>query len=142
LSNGFCQKRFPDPGWADQENVLMPAYPVRVLNQRPDHLLVQATHHTEINILDTGWALQPAISEPPLQGPVLPPVPLPVHQQRKTFLEAELPALWIFLLLCKTVGHAAHAHGIQLLYRLLVEHISPCRLYGTTGGSTSGGESK
>jgi len=63
-------------------------------------------------------------------------------EQRETLLEAELCTLWIFLLLGKTVGHAAHAHGIQLLYRLLVEHVSPCRLYGTTGGSTSGGESK
>jgi hypothetical protein len=25
----------------------------------------------------------------------------------------------------EAVGHAAHAHGVQLLDRLLVEHVSP-----------------
>src|SRR5436190_17094589 len=57
--------------------------------------------------------------------PVLPPVPLPVHQQRKPLLETELRRLRIFLLLGKSLGHAAHAHGVQLLCRLLVEHGSP-----------------
>ena len=90
----------------------MAAYPVRVLNQRPDHLLVQAARRTEIDVLNAGRTLQPAISEPPLQGPVLPPVPLPVHQQREALLEAELRRLRIFLLLRKGVGHAAHAHGV------------------------------
>jgi hypothetical protein len=64
----------------------------------------------------------------PAAGPVnavLPPVPLPVHQQCEAFFEAELRGLRFFLLLGKCIGHAAHAHGVQLLDRLLVEHGSP-----------------
>jgi hypothetical protein len=29
----------------------------------------------------------------------------------------------------KGIGHAAHAHGVQFLNRLLVEHGSPCGAY-------------
>src|SRR5437867_6478857 len=53
---------------------------------------------------------------------VLTPVPLPIHQQRESLFKAELAGLRIFLLLDECIGHAAHAHGVQFLYRLLVEH--------------------
>ena len=61
-----------------------------------------------------GWTLQPALSEPPFQRlrTFLSPVPLAIHQQGKAFLEAELRGLWLFLLLGKGIGHAAHPHGV------------------------------
>src|SRR6202011_615447 len=86
LSECPRQKRFAYPGRADDENVLVAADPVGVLKQRPDHLLVQAACRTEIDIFDTGRTLQPAISESSFQSPVLPPVPLPVHQQGESLL--------------------------------------------------------
>jgi len=82
-----------------------------------------------------------AIPDPPLQRPVLPPVPLPVYQQCEALFEAELRRLRFFLLLGKSIGHAAHAHGVQLLDRLLVEHSFPWGLLNYRG-SVSGGESK
>jgi hypothetical protein len=48
--------------------------------------------------------LQAAIPEPAFQRPVLPPVPLPVHQHGEAFFEAEWCAPRIFLLLRKGVG--------------------------------------
>ena len=51
LSERPCQKRLPNPGRAHQENVLMPPHPVRILEQGPDHLLVQAPRGAEINVL-------------------------------------------------------------------------------------------
>src|ERR1019366_163897 len=63
-----------------QANVLMAAHPVRVVHQRPHHLLVQTSRRTEVDVFHTGGTLQPALSEPPLQRPVLAPVPLTVHR--------------------------------------------------------------
>jgi hypothetical protein len=95
--------------------MLMAAHPIRVVHQRTHHLLVQTSRRAEVDVFHAGWTLQPAVPEPPLQCPILPPVPLPVHQQGKAFLEAELRRLRLFLLLGESVGHAAHAHGVQFL---------------------------
>ena len=56
---------------------------------------------TEHITADQRIAGHPAVFEPPLQRAVLPRVPLPVHQQREAFLEAELRGLRFFLLLGK-----------------------------------------
>jgi hypothetical protein len=77
----------------------MATHPIRALYQPSDHPLVQASCGTVVNVFGTSGTLQAGIPEPPLQSPVLPPVPLPVHQQRKSLLEAELAGLWILLLL-------------------------------------------
>src|SRR5262245_36213713 len=122
LSTRPPQKRFPNPGRADQKNMLMPAYPFRVLQQRPDHLLVQPARRTVIDVFHASRTLETRFSQSPLQGPVLPPVPLPVYQQRQALFETELRALRTFLLLRKSLHHPAQAHGIELLYRLLVQH--------------------
>jgi len=79
----------------------MAAYPVRVVKQRPHHLLIQASRRTEVDIFYTGWALQAALSEPPLQRSILAPAPLLIHQQSEALFEAELGSLRIFLLLSK-----------------------------------------
>ena len=63
---------------------LIAAHPVRVVHQRADHLLVQTSCRTKVDIFHAGRTLQPPISEPPLQRPVLSPVPLAVHQQGKS----------------------------------------------------------
>src|SRR4029078_418063 len=107
----------------------MTAHPVRVVHQRTDYLLVQTARRTEVDVFHTRGALQSPLSEPPFQYPVLSPVPLAIHQEGKAFLEAELRGLWFFLLLGKSIGHAAHAHGIQFLDRLLVEHGAPWWAY-------------
>src|ERR1051326_162074 len=102
--------------------MLMAAHPVRIVNQRADYLLIQSSCGTEVDVFDARWALQPAFSEPPLQCPILTPVPLSVHQQRQALLEAELRRVGVFLLLRESFRHAAQAHGMQLLNGLLVEH--------------------
>jgi hypothetical protein len=73
--------------------------------------------------------LEPALAQSPLERPILSPVPLSVYQQREALLEAELRGVGIFLLLAESICHAAQAHGVQLLCRLLVEHGSPCGAY-------------
>src|SRR5215467_12996453 len=103
------------------------------MDQPADHLLVQTACRTKVYVFHAGWPLQSGIPDPPLQRPVLPPVPLPVYQQREALFEAELRRLRFFLLLSKSIGHAAHAHGVQLFDRLLVEHSSPWGLLNYRG---------
>jgi hypothetical protein len=92
--------------------MLMATHPIRVVDQRPDHLFVQSSCRSKVDVFDASGALQTRISKAFLQRSVLPPVPLTIYQQREAFFETELCRLWIFLLLCECFGHAAHAHGV------------------------------
>ena len=100
----------------------MAAHPIRFLQERTDQLFVQAPGGAEIDIFPAGGTLEPGFLESSVQRPVLPPVPLPVDQQREALFEAELSGLGILLLLSEAIRHATHPHGVQLLDRLLIEH--------------------
>ena len=68
LPEGSRQKCLPNPGWAYQENVLMAAYPVRVLGQRSNQLLIQSPRRAEVDVFQARVALQTSVSQPALNG--------------------------------------------------------------------------
>ena len=82
------------------------------MQQRPDQLPIQATCRPVVDVFHAGRAEQSPFFQAPGQGPVLPPVPLLIDQQRQAFFERKLTILRVLLLLCEAVRHTAQAQSM------------------------------
>src|SRR5580692_5299816 len=101
--------------------MLMLADPLAA-GQRAHELAIQPTRVLVIDVLDYAALLQVSGSQASCQGPVLFPEPLLIHQQRKTFFEAELAGLCSFQLCAEGVRHPMQLHNVKFLYRWLIQH--------------------
>jgi hypothetical protein len=128
LSKRPRQKRFHDPSRTYQENVLLAANPVRLVDQGSITCLSKPLPaQKSMSSMHAGPCRRASLSRFSRARSVA-----KFHwrftNSAKRSSKLSCVFLWIFLLLSEGVSHRAHAHGVQLLDRLLVEHVSPCGL--------------
>jgi hypothetical protein len=85
-----------------------------------DELPVQTPWMTRVNVFDGGIDFEPRILQTASERFVLTPVPLLIHQQCQSFIEAEPADFGIFHLPAHRLGHAEEFQGIQFFDRRLV----------------------
>ena len=89
--------------------------PGRLLGQRAHDSAVEAAWRAIVDVFHAGLPLQSRIAQPALERADLSPVPLTVNEQAEPFFETELVDVGFPYLLLQGLGHAAHAHGAEVV---------------------------
>ena len=122
MCEGACKPTFPEPGFADDDQVLVLADPVAG-DQLGEQRLVEATCRFHVDILDHGVLAESSELQSADEPLILPLDRLPIDEKRETVLERERGYIGLLALLVERLRHSDEAERQEALARWMCQHV-------------------